>query len=248
MGASSGGLGVTDGSMLVRGETLADVLGMLPAVPLPQAPVNRPSPTIQVNQDMRYVSLDIMHRLPQVKTLGYALLGLLAQQPLTGYDLTLKMNTPIGFMWSAHHSQVYPTLSGLERDRYVRHRVVDGRGPRDTKLYAITAKGNRALRSWIASPLAPPESRSEFLLRVRALWMVSPDVARGLIRQARDHSSGRLALYAAEERTFDEDDKTDVRRASFAAYATLQCGISHEEHMLSWCDWLLGKLSGGTSS
>jgi DNA-binding PadR family transcriptional regulator len=162
-----------------------------------------------------------------MKTLGYALLGLLARQPLTGYDLTLRMNSPIGYMWAAHHSQVYPTLRDLERDGHVRHRVVDGRGPRDTKLYTITANGNRALRSWIASPLPPPESRSEFMLRVRALWMVSPDVARGLIRQARDHSSARLALYAAEELTFGEDDKTDVSRASFAAYATLQCGISN---------------------
>lgn len=183
-----------------------------------------------------------------MKTLGYALLGLLARQPLTGYDLTLRMNSPIGYMWAAHHSQVYPTLRDLERDGHVRHRVVDGRGPRDTKLYTITANGNRALRSWIASPLPPPESRSEFMLRVRALWMVSPDVARGLIRQARDHSSARLALYAAEERTFGEDDKTDVSRPPFAAYATLQCGISNEEHMLSWCDWLLGKLSGATSA
>ncbi|MBA3309025.1 MAG: PadR family transcriptional regulator [Nocardioidaceae bacterium] len=183
-----------------------------------------------------------------MKTLGYALLGQLAREPLTGYDLTRKMDSPIGYMWSAHHSQVYPMLSDLERDGYVRHRVVSGRGPRDTKLYTITAKGKRALRSWIASTLAPPESRSELMLRVRALWVVSPDVARGLIKQARDHHSDRLARYVAEERDFSHDDRTNVALPAFAAYATLTCGISNEQHMLSWCDWLLGHLSAAATS
>ncbi len=182
-----------------------------------------------------------------MSTLGYALLGLLAREPMTGYDLTHKLDSPIGYMWSAHHSQVYPTLRDLEHQKQVRHRVVSGHGPRDTKLYSVTAKGKQALRTWVASPLPPPESRSEFMLRVRAIWMVSPDVARALIQQARDHHRQRLARYVADELAFNDDDKTDAMRAAFAAYATLRCGISNEEHMLTWCDWMIDQLSVTTS-
>ncbi len=180
-----------------------------------------------------------------MSTLGYALLGLLAREPMTGYDLTRMLDSPIGYMWSAHHSQVYPTLRALEHDKHVRHRVIAGRGPRDTLLYSVTAKGRRALQAWVGSPLPPPESRSEFMLRVRAIWMVSPDVARALIQQARDHHSERLARYLVQEQTFSDDARSDISRPAFAAYATLRCGISNEEHMLSWCHWMSDSLSRG---
>jgi hypothetical protein len=35
-----------------------------------------------------------------MSTLGYAILGLLATQPRTGYDLARLMRTPIGYMWT----------------------------------------------------------------------------------------------------------------------------------------------------
>lgn len=46
-----------------------------------------------------------------MSTLGYAILGLLAAQPQTGYDLARLMRTPIGYMWTARHSQIYPELA-----------------------------------------------------------------------------------------------------------------------------------------
>ena len=71
-------------------------------------------------------------------TLGYAILGLLAKEPRTGYQIARAMNRPIGYIWTARHSQIYPELASLEADGLVRHAVVDGRGPRETKRYEIT--------------------------------------------------------------------------------------------------------------
>ncbi len=175
-------------------------------------------------------------------TLDYAVLGLLARESLTGYALTCRMDKPVGYVWSAKHSQIYPVLHALEGEGLVRHRVVDGRGPRATKRYSITAAGRRVLRSWVVSPLAPPEAKSELMLRVRALWVVSPEAAEVLIAQALQQHRERLNVYRREEASFAVEDTFDVTRPGFSSYATLRCGIGSEEQMLAWCNWLLGSL------
>lgn len=47
-------------------------------------------------------------------TLGYAILGLLSRERLSGYDLTRGMRGRVGNFWSAKHSQIYPELARLE--------------------------------------------------------------------------------------------------------------------------------------
>ena len=51
-----------------------------------------------------------------MSTLSYALLGLLARQPLSGYDLAQYMKKRVGQMWSALPSQIYPELARLEAE------------------------------------------------------------------------------------------------------------------------------------
>ncbi len=60
----------------------------------------------------------------EVSTLGYAVLGLLAREPASGYDLTRRMQAWIGFFWRAPHSRIYPELARLEAGGLVRHERV----------------------------------------------------------------------------------------------------------------------------
>lgn len=46
--------------------------------------------------------------------LQYVLLGLLAKQDLTGYDIKKLFAQEVGDFWCARHSQVYPELRKLE--------------------------------------------------------------------------------------------------------------------------------------
>ena len=47
------------------------------------------------------------------------LLGLLARQPLAGYDLAQYMKKRVAPMWSALPSQIYPELVRLEKQGLV---------------------------------------------------------------------------------------------------------------------------------
>lgn len=185
-----------------------------------------------------------------MSTLGYAVLGLLAEKPHTGYELAKRMERPIGYMWTAQHSQIYPELATLQSAGFVRHRVVDGRGPRDTKKYSITASGRAALDAWTDSPLTRQPARSELMLRVRTFWLISPQRAADFIRGVRlDHES-RLATYLEEDHAFTEEhtDVDNPASADFAAYATLRAGIGYEHQLLAWCDWLLERLGVAASA
>ncbi|MCX8179105.1 MAG: PadR family transcriptional regulator, partial [Candidatus Aenigmarchaeota archaeon] len=42
-----------------------------------------------------------------MRTLKYAILGLLNRKPMTGYDLSKEFSYQLGNFWSANHSQIY---------------------------------------------------------------------------------------------------------------------------------------------
>lgn len=178
-------------------------------------------------------------------TLGYALLGLLARAPRTGYELSQALHRPIGYFWAASHSQIYPELARLEAAHYVSHTVVDGPGPRDTKRYAITAAGRRALTAWAATPARPAPSRDEFLLKVYSLWLVEPDQARALIDSQLARHETQLSHYEQLERDMRDEygpSLSDPTTPQFSAFATLHRGVSYERHARDWCAWLADQL------
>lgn len=177
-----------------------------------------------------------------MNTLSYALLGALSTKARTGWELAQHMKSPIAYMWTAQHSQIYPELIRLAGHKLVRATVIPGRGPRDTKRYAITATGRRALTLWADSPLPPEAARSEMLLRIRALWLVSPDQAIAFVATRRQSFAEQLAQLGQEKAGFAPDDLIAADHPEFFAYATLQYGLTIQRAGLAWCDWLLGQL------
>ncbi len=179
------------------------------------------------------------------KTLGFAVLGLLAKQPRTGYEISRAMQRPLGYFWSAGHSQIYPELADLEADRLVRSTVIPGPGPRDTKRYAITARGSSSLTTWLKSPLPPESHKDELMLRIWSLWLLSPDDARTLVNEVRAEHLAALDAYAFEEQQFmhGEERITDPTAHAFGEYATLRYGLLRRRASVEWCDWLLTRLS-----
>ena len=87
-----------------------------------------------------------------ISRLGYAILALLARQPSTGYELSARARRPLGYFWSARHSQVYPELQRLLADGWVRFDAQPGPGPLDKKVYAPTEAGMSMLRDWVVQP------------------------------------------------------------------------------------------------
>ena len=57
-----------------------------------------------------------------------AILGLLKEQPMHGYQLSREVAEQLGGLWKVSYGSLYPTLRRLERDGAVEARGVPGRG------------------------------------------------------------------------------------------------------------------------
>lgn len=175
--------------------------------------------------------------------LAYALLGLLARAPGSGYDLIREMEEPIGFFWHARRSQIYPELARLDQEGLITHTVVEQQERPDKKVYEITEVGRAALAHWAAEPMHIPSERDEFMLKVFSLWLAEPQGALTLVGAYAAQHVERLARYeeirAQMERNAESDELRRLSSPRFAAYATLLRGIEYERGFLSWCRWLI---------
>jgi PadR family transcriptional regulator AphA len=104
-------------------------------------------------------------------SLRYAVLGLLARRPSTGYELTQTFDRSLRTSWHARHSQIYPELAKLEAADFVE---VVGYGARRSKTYAITPAGRAELRRWLVETEPDRSQRSESGLRLFLTPLLEP--------------------------------------------------------------------------
>jgi DNA-binding PadR family transcriptional regulator len=92
-----------------------------------------------------------------ISLLGYALLGLIHQKPVSGYDLRRTFSTtPMG-SFSDSPGAIYPALRRLEAAAFIRGRIEKSAGLRQRQIFHITASGLVALKEWLATPITRPE-------------------------------------------------------------------------------------------
>lgn len=85
-------------------------------------------------------------------SIKHALLGLLAERPLHGYELKAAYDTELSPGAPLNFGQVYTTLERLARDGLVACELVSQAERPDKKVYALTDEGRRQLRVWLAEP------------------------------------------------------------------------------------------------
>jgi len=126
-------------------------------------------------------------------SLRHAMLGLLAVQPTTGYDLTRKFDNSLSNAWHASHSQIYPELGRLVDEGMIE---VVAEGARNSKTYALTDAGRAELRRWLVDVEPSRQQRNESAVRMfLAPRLLEPADARvALERDLRDVLAQRATL------------------------------------------------------
>jgi DNA-binding PadR family transcriptional regulator len=89
----------------------------------------------------------------ELSRLSLALLGLILQQPQTGYDIRrLFATTPVGHL-SDSPGAIYPALRRLERAGWVHGRAGQGKTRRTRVVYEITLRGCSVLKEHLSRPV-----------------------------------------------------------------------------------------------
>jgi DNA-binding PadR family transcriptional regulator len=113
-------------------------------------------------------------------SLRYALLGLLAYAPATGYELTQSFDVSLRNAWHASHSQIYPELRKLEEAGLVE---VVSEGSRNSRSYGATDAGRKALRSWLVDTPPSRKVRDDTALRLFLHSQLEPDDRRVVLER-----------------------------------------------------------------
>jgi PadR family transcriptional regulator, regulatory protein AphA len=99
-------------------------------------------------------------------SLRFALLGLLAVEPASGYDLKRAINRSTYFIWNATGPQIYTTLHKLREEGFLTSEALEQRGKPDKQIHTITDEGRAALKAFMSEPIRAAVTRDEVLLRI----------------------------------------------------------------------------------
>jgi DNA-binding PadR family transcriptional regulator len=167
-------------------------------------------------------------------SLKYAILSLLAHDPLSGYELMKLFDGSVGYFWHATHPQIYKELARLERDGQVSHRSVEQRGRPTKKIYSLSESGSKALLTWLRVPARAQRIKDEMMLKTFSYGLLSREEAIDLICHHRELHRVRLQQYQELER-FLRSGPVMSNRLRLGGYLTLLRGIRYERDYVDWC-------------
>ena len=117
-------------------------------------------------------------------TIEWSLLGLLAEQPMHGYELHQRLAEAagLGLVWRIKQSQLYALLARLEKRGYLVSTLEPQEAHPPRKVYALTPAGEAALAAWVQTPVRHGRDfRLEFLAKVYFAQRRGEDVLLALL-------------------------------------------------------------------
>ena len=157
-------------------------------------------------------------------------LGLLAQEPLSGYGLKKRMEVSVANFVSPSFGNIYPTLKKLEKSRLIEQ--IASPGGHEKKVFKTTPEGIEVLVAWLKSPVSENEP---FLLREYFFDFIDHSERTRLVQEYIGLLHTIINRYQSIEATF----KDVMGRFP---YQTLRYGFSQAKHDLVWYEHLLKEL------
>lgn len=200
--------------------------------------------------------------------MGLAILGLLTEQELHGYELKKRLGETLGFGSGVSFGSLYPALARLEkagalkaveaRDGSVpvpmtgslggemaayRARRATARGTRGTrgkKVYGITAHGRQLFEELLVAGAESSDDDRLFNLRLVFAGHLPPDARLGMLERRRLHLLDRLTRIRSRVRA-------GVDRLDTYSRSLVEHDREATEHDISWLEQLIARERAGAA-
>lgn len=168
-----------------------------------------------------------------MRTLKYAILGLLNRKPMTGYDIGKEFNFQLAEFWSAQHSQIYPELKKLVDEKLLVYDVEISGDVLEKKVYNITEKGRNEFLKWLNKD-EPMEPTPKNIFRLRMYFSNNLEVSSRihLLEQQLSQHNERLAFLLTQKEPYD--GVPPLHSDAFGDYLVLEGAIIREESTIKW--------------
>ena len=180
--------------------------------------------------------------------LRFAILGLLAEQPLHGYAIQAALEERFGELCEPSPGEVYRALATLERvGAIARASARVGRRP-ERKVYSPTVQGRAALATWLAGA-EPSRGRARadaFWLRLLVAERCAPQLLETLV--AGEAQREHVAL--AEHEALRAEMRRPATFTSVVLALRLECDLRIARarlDALALCERILARRGGGAA-
>ena len=182
-------------------------------------------------------------RRKRLMSLPHALIGLLLDRPMTGYDLKLLFDKELNSFWPAQMSQIYRELGTLEAKELLDSKVEVQETRPDRKVYSVTSAGKQVFAEWLnrfpASLLSP--TRDEFALRVFFGSRLSRDEMQFQLRRFIREKQSEIATFSMLERNVETGSRKNPEQAMYRRMTLRRSNIVAEALVL-WAEDCLEEL------
>lgn len=170
-----------------------------------------------------------------MRTLKYAILGLLNQNKLTGYDLMQQFESTLNEFWSAKHSQIYPELKKLTAEGMIEFEVEISGTSLEKKVYSITEAGRKDFLAWLCKDEALHSTpKDTFRLRTFYSNYLSDEQREHFFTYQLNAHRFRLNHLKENYKKFDQIPLKDS--PEFGDYLVLMGAIMREENIIQWIE------------
>src|SRR5467141_2012372 len=164
-------------------------------------------------------------------TLAFALLGLIWQEPRSGYDLRKFFTSTPMISFSDSPGAIYPALRRLEQRGLVRGHIEKERQSRHRKVFQLTALGRAEFRRWQAQPV----TRNDVIRNLDALMLrfafMDQFAGKGAALRFLNAFHKELAAYIPSLRKYLKSNREHMPQSGRLA---LESGIQAYETQLCW--------------
>ena len=170
--------------------------------------------------------------------LEYALLGLVRQRAMSGYDIgRLFEETPLAH-FSSSPGAIYPALKRLDSRGLLQAEMDSATEARPRRLYSLTTAGARVLDDWLRQPVSREEvvRRSDTpILRFSLMEGLPSDRILDYLRGYRDVLESYLAEVEGYISVLDDPDRVHTR-------LSLEYGMAGLRSEIEWIDRAVKRL------
>jgi DNA-binding PadR family transcriptional regulator len=164
-------------------------------------------------------------------TLAFALLGLIWQEPRSGYDLRKFFSSTPMSSFSDSPGAIYPALRRLEKSGLVRGHIEKERKSRRRKVFQTTPLGRAEFRKWQAQPV----TRNDVIRDLDALMLrfafMDQFATKGTALRFLKGLHKELAAYIPNLREYLKANGEHMPQSGRLA---LESGIQSYEAQLRW--------------
>jgi DNA-binding PadR family transcriptional regulator len=156
-----------------------------------------------------------------------AILGLLKERSMHGYQLKKRLSETLGPFWQVSYGSLYPALKRLQREGAVEMVFPREEVGRRKNVYRLTDHGEEVFAELLAETGHDTSDDNGFRVRLAFFRYLKPETRIGVLERRRAVLTERLADLRGRVSAFRE-------RADAYTLSLMRHGMDTTEHDLEW--------------